>query len=48
VVIRRGNTLPETDANASPHPPSGRKIRRAAAVLQVALPYCNQVRTMLH
>ena len=35
-MIHRGNTLPETDANASPHPPSGRKIRRAAAVLQVA------------
>ena len=37
VVLRRGNTLPESDANASPHPPSEEEIRRAAAILQVAL-----------
>jgi DNA topoisomerase IA len=36
-VLRCRNTLPELDANASSHPPSGRKIRRAAAILQVAL-----------
>jgi site-specific DNA-cytosine methylase len=39
-VLRCRNTLPELDANASSHPPSGRKIRRATAILQVALSGC--------
>jgi hypothetical protein len=36
--------LPELDANASSHPPSGRKIRRAAAILQVAHRFLDFVR----